>query len=298
MNLTFINNVVAWIGNSSTTDNAMLARLIGVHSSAILAYLQRPNLALATYTETLSGRGTKSIMLRNWPVTAVSSLSVQNTNVPAAPDCNSYGYLLETWDGSLPGKPQLLMMNGYVGGGPVNGYNGWNQPYSTQYVSAGFLRGMNNIQITYQAGYAVSGEAQTVGISTETGLYTLNPLVPNGPWLSDNGVTYANGNALTKVASGPTTGQYAVSQNAASGIVTYTFSSGDNNAAVLLNYSYIPFEIETACIEWVSERYRYRQRIGESSHSLGGQETTSFSIKAMPDYIKMILQPYRKMVPL
>ncbi len=296
MTLTCLNNVKQWVGNTTTTDDAMLTRLITVVSSAILTWLQRPNIALTTYTETLSGRGTQSIMLRNWPATSVTSLTVQNSVIPAAPDCNSFGYLLEAWDGTSAGKPQLLMMNGYVGGGPVNGYNGWNPPYSQDMSRIGFLRGMNNIQVVYKAGYAVSGEAQT--IPAASGPYTLQPLVPNGPWLADNGVTYANGTPLVLTTGTPSVGQYAVAEVAATGIATYTFAAADQGLGVLLNYSYVPAEIEQAAIEWISERYRYKQRIGQVSQSLGGQETSSYSLKDMPDFIKLILQPYKKVVPL
>ncbi len=93
-------------------------------------------------------------------------------------------------------------------------------------------------------------------------------------------------------------GQYAVAEVAATGIATYTFAAADQGLGVLLNYSYVPAEIEQAAIEWISERYRYKQRIGQVSQSLGGQETSSYSLKDMPDFIKLILQPYKKVVPL
>lgn len=67
--------------------------------------------------------------------------------------------------------------------------------------------------------------------------------VPSGtPWqvtvtnsatfTKDLGVTYANGNPLTPVASGPTVGQYSV----AAGV--YTFATADANANVLISYEY------------------------------------------------------------
>lgn len=55
----------------------------------------------------------------------------------------------------------------------------------------------------------------------------------SGTWVDDLGVTYAaTGLAFTKVASGPTVGQYSV----AAGV--YTFAAADANAAVIINYSY------------------------------------------------------------
>jgi len=51
-------------------------------------------------------------------------------------------------------------------------------------------------------------------------------------WSKDLGVTYANGNPMTQVASGPTAGQYSV----AAGI--YTFAAADASANVLISYEY------------------------------------------------------------
>lgn len=59
--------------------------------------------------------------------------------------------------------------------------------------------------------------------------------VTNGAtFAKDLGVTYANGNALTQVASGPTVGEYSV--NTTTGV--YTFAAADANAAILISYEY------------------------------------------------------------
>lgn len=66
------------------------------------------------------------------------------------------------------------------------------------------------------------------GVST----YTIT-VAQSAQFLDDYGVVYATtGLPFTKVASGPTIGQYSV----AAGV--YTFAAADANAAVLLNYSY------------------------------------------------------------
>lgn len=57
----------------------------------------------------------------------------------------------------------------------------------------------------------------------------------SGVFVADLGITFAlTGLPLTKVASGPTTGQYSV--NAGTG--TYTFAAADDSLAVLINYTY------------------------------------------------------------
>jgi hypothetical protein len=63
--------------------------------------------------------------------------------------------------------------------------------------------------------------------------YQLTPTVPSsGTWLSDLGVQDTSGNVFTRVASGPTTGQYSVSAG------VYTFAAADTGKAVLISFEY------------------------------------------------------------
>lgn len=71
-------------------------------------------------------------------------------------------------------------------------------------------------------------EAHSVPASTPWTVTVTN----SAQFAKDLGVTYANGNPLTQVASGPTAGQYSVSAG------VYTFATADANAAVLISYEY------------------------------------------------------------
>ena len=62
---------------------------------------------------------------------------------------------------------------------------------------------------------------------------------------------------------------------------------------VLLTYGYVPADLCFAAMDWIAELYNYRTRIGQQSKSLGGQETTSFIVKNVPDFVASALQPYR-----
>jgi hypothetical protein len=224
------------------------------------------------FTDRYDGNGKHRLMLRNWPVTAIASLVVDSTAIAAAPTPGAgvswqSGYLLAPWDGTPPGRIQALDLRGH-----------W------------FCPGRQNVLVSYTAGYQVSAEAATVPASP--GPYTVTAQAPFGPWASDAGVTYANGTALVKVASGPTIGEYSV----AGGI--YTFAAADTNAAVLISYGFIPAAINNACIEWVAERYRYRTRIGQSAQTVQGQQTATYSLSGrrapgMPDFIALSLDPFR-----
>ena len=266
-NFATLSQVKSWLNLTSSVDDALLTTLINQISVAILEYLQRPDFIRTTFTELQSGVGNQRMVLRNWPVISVSSLIADQTPIPAAPTFGQVGYTIEQWDGTSSGKNQVLTLAGYI-----------------------FPRRQNNIQIIYQAGYCVQQEAQTV--TDVMSVYTVTANQTYGSWSQDDGVTYAaTGIKLIPVASSPMTGQYTVSNG------VYTFSVGDNAASLLINYSFIPAPITQACIEWVSERYRYKSRIGQTSQSLSGAVTSAYSLK-IPDHIVMMLTPYKKWMPL
>ena len=62
-------------------------------------------------------------------------------------------------------------------------------------------------------------------------------------------------------------------------------------------YATAPPGVEQAVIELAGEAFRRRDRIGQTSKSLGGQETTSFSAADMNASIKAMLAPYKAVVP-
>jgi hypothetical protein len=180
------------------------------------------------------------------------------------------GWMLEAWDGTPPGRPQLLSLSGFT--------------FSFGYLGAGSYQ---DVQIVYQAGYQVTNELQTVSGGAVT------VIAPYGAWASDAGITYASGTALTKVFGSPATGQYALGSTPGS----YVFNAGDNGQDVLVSYGYVPSDLSQAAVELVCEMYKYSQRIGEKRHSLGGNETVSFETSRMNPLIQSMLQPYRQVVP-
>jgi len=280
--LAVLADVKTWLSGSSgigTTDDALIGRLITDISGAIYGYLSRPSLLPRNVTERHDGNGKRRLYLRQFPAISIASLVINDVAVPAAPEPQAggawpqAGYLLESWDGAPPGRLQALDL-----------YGNWSlgQTYDA------FHLGRQNVAVTYTAGYQVSAEAASVPASP--GPYTVSAQVPYGPWASNAGVSYASGRALTNVAGAPGAGQYAV----AGGI--YTFSAADAGASVLVSYGFIPAAINNACIEWVAERYRYRTRIGQSAQTVAGQQTASYSLKDMPDFIRASLDPYRAVI--
>jgi hypothetical protein len=271
--LAALADVKSWLSGSSgigSSDDTLLARLITDVSGAITAYLGRPSLTPRTYSERLDGNGKARFYLRHYPVLQMASLAVDNVAVPAAPIAGAgapfgKGYLLEPWDGLPPGRPQALDLFHML-----------------------FHQGRQNVAVTYDAGYAIQSESASAPATP--GPYTVTVAAPFGPWVSDNGVTYNNDTPLTAVAGAPAEGQYNVSAG------VYAFASADAGANVLISYGFIPAAINNACIEWVAERYRYRTRIGQSAQTVSGQMTSAYSLKDMPDFVRVSLDPYRSVV--
>jgi hypothetical protein len=292
MALTTLSNVKLYAyqnGDQVTSDDTLLQLTINQLSQAILSYIQRPALFKASYTETRDGIGNQSMTLRNYPVLSVSSVTVAATlsgyggsqtpsngsaqSIPQASSFGYSGYTFDVWDGTVADNPAQLTLNGY-----------W------------FPRGRNNVQIVYSAGYSVQNEAYTVTSSaTSSGLQKYTALQPYGAWGQDDGVFYSSGTQLTALPAGNTpssAGQYVVTNG------DYQFDVSDAGQALNINYSYIPADIEQACIQWVIDRYKYRGRVGEKTKSLSGTETASYAISAMPDFVKLLLNPFCKWLPI
>lgn len=266
-------DVKTWLGRNDSNSDAMLSALITRTSRLIYSYLQRAPILPHAVTDIRDGTGGGTMVLRQWPVNAVTSVVIGEQTIPEAPNACSPGWTLEMLDGAPPGRAQVVSLSGYSFGvaypGAANG---------------------QNVQITYQAGYQVSAEPQTVAAGAAT------VLAPYGAWANDGGVVYAStGAALVAVTSNPGPGQYALASGAPG---SYVFNAADDGAAMLITYGFIPADLADACIELVSERFKYAQRIGEKTHSLGGNETVSFDTTRLTPLIVSLLQPYRNVLPI
>lgn len=273
--LTTTAAVKAWTGQTTSTQDAVIGGLVTAASRAILAWLGRPFILPTVWTDRYDARvGMRKLFLRNYPVVSVASVQIGTSLIqainpqsltPPGPSMYS-GYILDTdpWSGAPPGQPR--------------GVNFVDDPT----VFAIYLQ--QAIQIVYTAGYQDSDQFT---VAAGGGAQTASPLY--GVWASDAGVTYvATGAALTAVASAPATGQYSV----AAGV--YTFAAGDAGKAVVVNYGYIPQDLAQACIETVAQRLAAGSRVGVKSKSLGGQESISYDMTAMPLAVTAALQPYKR----
>lgn len=290
--LTTLLRAENWLLGTNSNSSTILSQLITACSASIRTKLNRGTLFSKSFTRTFDGTGTYQLVLPDYPVTSVASIQMDAAIIQASPLPNpttglppepavGYGYRFVPWEGSLPGQNSVLEFQN------------------------GFWRfGAQNIKVTYTAGYLISGEAWT--IPSSPGPYVVTTLQQLGVQCLDNGVTYAaSGIALTPVANtsllGP--GKYVPPPDTTPGL--YVFSSSDSGAAILISYSFIPADLEEACIQYVAERWSYRGRVGEESKSLGGQESVRFlrggmrgqMFPELPPEVESLIWPYVNVVP-
>lgn len=259
--LTTLEAAKAWLSISTSDSDGVIESLITQISNFALNKMSRGFILPRVVTEVYDGLGGDRMILTNWPVSSVSQLRVDATIVPPAGDYPSQGWILESAPDDPPGMMQRLDLRGYR-----------------------FTEGRKNVSVTYTAGYQVESEALTTTAGAN------KTQCPFGRWGSDMGVVRAsNGAALVKVASAPSSGQYSVSATG-----DYTF--GDTGLAVLVSYGYFPADLERAVLEWIAERFKYRERIGIQSKSLGGAETISYAIESVPKFVAPVLQTYTRVV--
>lgn len=108
-------------GGFFNADDVNLSRLITAASAAIETYLGRV-ITEASYTYTWSGKNTVSVMLPNYPVTEITSVTISGVTIPAAVSQNTCGYMFTEYG---------VVLVGYE-----------------------FIKGILNCSIVYTAGYA------------------------------------------------------------------------------------------------------------------------------------------------
>lgn len=95
IDLTTTAKFKAWASIASASDDTLIGEAITRVSTAVNNYLNR-SLNSASYSEVYDGRGGHVLMLRNRPVTAVASLSIDGVAVPLATSRPFNGYTFDS----------------------------------------------------------------------------------------------------------------------------------------------------------------------------------------------------------
>ncbi|MDE1149714.1 MAG: phage head-tail connector protein [Azospirillaceae bacterium] len=110
-----------WANIKGTADDALLSSLITSCSDAMLAYCNRDFFLSQDKTEIRDGTGSPQLTVRNYPLTAVSEVTVNGRPIPAGSVTTPGFYFADT----------RIVLNGYA-----------------------FLRGVANVTVAYTAGWA------------------------------------------------------------------------------------------------------------------------------------------------
>ncbi len=115
MDFCTVGQVKAWLKINSATDDELLQMLITQTTEYIRSLMSR-DLDSRDYVETRDGNGANTLMVANWPVTAVAAVVVAGTTIPETE------YMFDALT--------ITLLNGRI-----------------------FTRGRKNINIIYTAGY-------------------------------------------------------------------------------------------------------------------------------------------------
>jgi uncharacterized phiE125 gp8 family phage protein len=79
----------------------------------------------------------------------------------------------------------------------------------------------------------------------------------------------------------------------------YRFNRGFQNVVLTYTAGYVavPAELEQACIELLSLRYKERDRIGMTSTTVNGNETAAYFTGDMPKSVQTMLQNWKRVIP-
>lgn len=115
----------AWLPNQGNNDDVTLQSLISNASLQVLQYIDRPHIlasVLGALTESYDGNDSDRLLPRQFPIIAVTSVSVDNVPVQQAASPVAAGFLWDT---------RRILLRGFR-----------------------FCRGVQNVQVSYTAGYS------------------------------------------------------------------------------------------------------------------------------------------------
>lgn len=256
---------------NTTNSDIKIAQLIPDQTQVFLDETGRTSFDLQTYTEVRDGLGSDSMQLGYFPVQSVASLMKNGIVIPLSTGWNIWGYNFDP-----TGKITLI----------CDQFNCGNVSFQRK-----------NVVITYTAGYptiTVTGELQTIPPAptapvTWPQAFTIYVLSPN--WISDVGVSFFGGAALTPVLGPPLTGQYFVLGGGA-----YLFAAADVGRQVQLTYvaAGYPADLVGAVTRMVALRYAQQGHEDLRTVAMGPDSKTTYSKEAYPNDVMRIIKKYKK----
>ncbi len=151
--------VKSWINLTGTNEDTIIQDAITAFSAYVLRRTGRgpldgtipaksPFVESVSYDDVYDGSGTLRQQIRNWPVTAVTSVTVNGITVPQSATPNNSGWVID-------GDRRFISMRGIGnprGYGGYSGYGGWGAGPRFS-GGLGFSNGIQNVEIIYTAGF-------------------------------------------------------------------------------------------------------------------------------------------------
>jgi len=263
---------------SGVTTSALIQTEITNLSQYILTRTGRTYLGgFLNYAERYNGNGSQRLALRNYPILAVSALSIGGTAIPPSPDFRQSGFVIDT-SGSqcfLAIVPECSTWNtggyqpwrGYGNAPPLSG-----NPYS-------FWEGIQNIAVNYTAGPVTTAYYESHAIPNSPGPYTVAVTNQASFW-ADEGVTQG-GIAVTG---------YTV----AAGVYTFPASMAGQNVLITYQYGAVPYDLNEAVTKIVATYYRRPSYLDQSSVTQPGVGTTAYSRAEWAPECESIITKYKR----
>lgn len=284
--LTTIANVNNWLNQVAGTDSALIQLAITSLSKKILSITGRSSLVgVSSYSERYDGNGQDELVLRNFPVLAVSLLQIGGFTVQPTPDFIQPGYAI-----SQQGLRNSLVL--------IAGINNWGGPFGSWALGednyppelynsgdrGGFSRGRLNVLVNYQSGY-IEQVTENDQIPATPGPYTIT-VAQASTFFQDNGVS-----GFTSTTGAPGPGQYSVT---AGGVYTFNAANQGQPAAITYSFGVTPEDLQQAVTVLVADNYRSRNWIGQLQVNQPGVGTTTYSKLSIPPQAADTIEAYRR----
>ncbi len=247
--------------SGTTASDPVLAALISGVSRSIEAYLGREMMA-QSWTEMRNGTGQERLAVRHFPIIGVTSVTVQTQAVPAAgvpPTASWGGY---TFDDRFI----------YIGGGFASG-------------PRRFVRGMQNVQVVYSAGYITPG---MIAVAALPGWAASQAYAANAEIVAA-GYVFTTAAGGTSGAAAPDWPEQ-LGASVADGTVTWQCTAGA--VGLFAGAELLPDGIKVAAMQQVALTFKQRTRVGDSGTGEGPQRVSYMNQALHPTTLAM-LDPYR-----
>lgn len=265
--LTTLAKVKEWLGIASTTTTSddYLNFLIQAASRFVYTYIDLPTVAVATYAERRDSYGKNWISPYVWPLLSVESIQFGGFSVTQPSTGNPIGSGYTRNDPQY--GPARLTLHGYC-----------------------LPCGKDTVLINYTAGFQSVEDHTIIDFGSPA---TAGQVEVDLMWAADGSVIKTSDlTPFTKVDATPAVGEYTVSD-----LGVYGFNLADVGEGVTITYSFVPADLAQAVTELIGVTFRQKDHIGVKSKSLGGQETVSYFQNQMTPGMKMMFQPFMRVMP-